>query len=91
MTNAVVALALETVGAGYSALIFCGSRDGCRRTAKLVSKAMPEGDEVKPGLLEERSKLVASLRSLMMLSLDEDLAGTVMRGVGFHRRSFFCR
>ncbi|KAL8809130.1 MAG: hypothetical protein Q9200_003695 [Gallowayella weberi] len=43
--NAVVALAVETASEGYGALVFCGSRQACQKTALLVSQAMPDGDK----------------------------------------------
>ena len=91
--NAVVALALETVHAGYGALVFCGSRAGCQTTASLIADAMPDprdlaGEEDQEGeeMLERRTEVLNELRGLMMLPLDETLERTVGRGVAFHRK-----
>ncbi|KAL8701061.1 MAG: hypothetical protein Q9224_000675 [Gallowayella concinna] len=81
--NAVVALAVETASEGYGALIFCGSRQACQKTALLVSQAMPD---VGKDILEQRQDIVHDLRSTLV-GLDEALEVTVPRGVAFHRKS----
>lgn len=83
LTNCVVSLALETVKAGYSALIFCSSRLACQATAALVSEAIPPLEEAKMAL-DERMEVLSQLRSLP-LDLDRDLEKIILRGVAFHR------
>ena len=41
MTNAVVALAVETAIGGHGAMVFCSSRAGAERMASLISDALP--------------------------------------------------
>lgn len=84
MTNSMVALAIETAGAGYGALVFCGSRQGCQIHAAIISEAMPMLPEVDPEELGKRLDLVADLRSLPT-GLDPVFEKTLPRGVGFHR------
>ena len=84
MSNAVVSLAVETVKAGYGALIFCNGRQGCQSTAQLVSEAMPSASETEEYVLDKRKDVISDLRSLAV-GLDETLGITVMRGVAFHR------
>ena len=84
LSNAVVSLAIETVRAGYGALIFCGGRQGCQSMAALVCEAMPSIEDVNDELLERREDVVSDLRSLA-IGLDDTLGITVMRGVAFHR------
>ncbi|KAL8802236.1 MAG: hypothetical protein Q9182_003956 [Xanthomendoza sp. 2 TL-2023] len=76
-----VALAVETASEGYGALVFCGSRQACQKTALLVSQAMPDGDK---DVLEKRQDVIHDLRSTFV-GLDEALEKTVPRGVAFHR------
>ncbi|PLN78089.1 DNA-directed DNA polymerase theta [Aspergillus taichungensis] len=83
MTNSMVALAIETADAGYGALVFCGSRQGCQIHAAIISQAMPMLPEVDPEELGKRLDLVADLRSLPT-GLDPVLEKTLPRGVGFH-------
>ncbi|KAL9030231.1 MAG: hypothetical protein Q9196_001625 [Gyalolechia fulgens] len=80
VTNAVVALAVETAREGYGALIFCGGRQACQVTAHLVSLAMPEREDE---MLEKRQDVINDLRSLPV-GLDEVLGKTIPRGVAFH-------
>ena len=84
VSNAVVALAIETAKAGYGALIFCRSRQRCQVTALLVSRAMPDDESVAQGVLEKRREIVSELRNLSV-ELDDELAQIVVRGVAFHR------
>lgn len=79
-----VALAIETADAGYGALVFCGSRQGCQIHAAIISEAMPMLPDVDPEELGKRLDLVADLRSLPT-GLDPVLEKTLPRGVGFHR------
>ncbi|RAK71612.1 DEAD/DEAH box helicase [Aspergillus fijiensis CBS 313.89] len=82
MTNATVALAIDTASAGYGALVFCGSRQACQIQAAIISEAMPAPGENTEDL-NKRLDLVAELRSLPS-GLDPALENTLVRGVGFH-------
>ena len=82
MVNAIVALACETVCAGYGALIFCGSRRICEITAALIARAIPR--IVDDDVLDRRKDVLSSLRSLSV-GLDETLEKTILSGVAFHR------
>jgi len=82
LSNAVVALALETAMAGYGALIFCRSRQRCQKTALLVGRTMPS--VVADDVLDKRKEIISELRNLS-IAIDEDLAQAVMKGVAFHR------
>lgn len=84
MTNAMVALAVDTAVTGYGALIFCGSRQGCQTNAVIISEAMPMEITADDDDLSRRLDLLAELRSLPC-GLDPVLEKTVVRGVGFHR------
>ncbi|KAI0432995.1 P-loop containing nucleoside triphosphate hydrolase protein [Xylaria sp. FL1042] len=81
--NAVVALANETVRSGYGVLIFCSSRQGCESDARIISRILPQANEVDPTILEKRSDLLGDLHSLPM-GLDPNLAETIPAGVAFH-------
>ncbi|KAI0508367.1 P-loop containing nucleoside triphosphate hydrolase protein [Xylaria bambusicola] len=81
--NAVVALTNETVRSGYGVLVFCGSRQGCESDARVISKVLPQPNEVDSTILEKRSDLLGDLRSLSM-GLDPNLAETIPAGVAFH-------
>ncbi|KAF7588638.1 hypothetical protein BBP40_005449 [Aspergillus hancockii] len=83
MTNAMVALSVDTATAGYGALIFCGSRQACQVHAAIISEAMPVPTVVDPEELSRRLDLLADLRSLPS-GLDPVLESTLVRGVGFH-------
>ncbi|KIW15181.1 hypothetical protein PV08_05226 [Exophiala spinifera] len=82
LTNAVVALAVETALDGHAALIFCNSRLGAEKTACLVSDAMPV-DCVDVTTLNKRQDLIASLQALPG-GFEASLIRTISRGVGFH-------
>ncbi|GES60324.1 DNA-directed DNA polymerase theta [Aspergillus terreus] len=82
-TNAMVALAVDTAVAGYGALVFCGSRQGCQIHASTISEAMPALSAVDPEELGKRLDLLAELRSLPS-GLDPVLETTLVKGVGFH-------
>ncbi|GJP94739.1 hypothetical protein CBS115989_938 [Aspergillus niger] len=82
MTNATVALAIDTAGAGHGALVFCGSRHMCQIQAVVMSEAMPAPAD-NTDELTKRLDLLAELRSLPS-GLDPVLEKTLVRGVGFH-------
>ncbi len=84
LSNAVVALAIETVRDGYGVLIFCGHRQGCQSTALLVSEAMPGKECNIDEVLDRRKDVLSDLRSLAV-GLDEILGKTIIKGVAFHR------
>ncbi|EAW08211.1 DEAD/DEAH box helicase [Aspergillus clavatus NRRL 1] len=83
MTNAMVALAVDTAIAGYGALVFCGSRQGCQISAAIISEAMPTVSEIDAEELSKRLDLLAELRSLPS-GLDPVLENITLKGVGFH-------
>lgn len=83
MTNSMVALAIDTASAGYGALVFCGSRQGCQIHASAISEAMPPLG-VESVELGKRLDLLADLRSLPS-GLDPVLETIIVKGVGFHR------
>ncbi|KAL4779295.1 hypothetical protein BJX76DRAFT_93935 [Aspergillus varians] len=83
MTNAMVAMSIDTVTAGYGALVFCGSRTACQVHAALISEAMPDQSTISVEDLNRRLDLLAELRSLPS-GLDPILETTLIRGVGFH-------
>ena len=82
--NAVVSLAIETVRAGYGALVFCGTRQGCQVDALLISEAMPPAGEINTEVLDRRKQVLTELRS-QPVGLDSTLEKTIPRGVAFHR------
>ncbi|KAK0746159.1 P-loop containing nucleoside triphosphate hydrolase protein [Schizothecium vesticola] len=81
--NAVVALANETVRAGYGALIFSSSRAGCEADAVLISRVIPAFHEADPVTQEKRAELLSDLRS-SGTGLDPKLEQTIPSGVAFH-------
>ncbi|KAJ2975226.1 hypothetical protein NUW58_g8416 [Xylaria curta] len=81
--NAVIALANETARSGYGVLVFCSSRQGCESDARLISRVVPQGNELDPAILEKRLDLLGDLRSLAT-GLDPILAETIPAGVAFH-------
>ncbi|KAL4982353.1 hypothetical protein BDW68DRAFT_170963 [Aspergillus falconensis] len=83
MSNAMVAMAIDTVTAGYGALVFCGSRVACQVHAVLISEAMPDPAALGAEDLGKRLDLLAELRSLPS-GLDPALETTLIKGVGFH-------
>jgi DNA polymerase theta len=85
--NAVVALANETVRAGYGVLVFSSSRAGCESDAVLISRVLPAFEEADPSIQEKRSDLLGDLRSLST-GLDPKLEQTIPFGVAFHRKDF---
>ena len=85
VTNVVVSLAIETARSGYGALIFCSNRRGCETLAMLISRAMPHGNDVAEGIMEQRRDVLSELRSLP-IGIEETLGKTVTKGVAFHRK-----
>ncbi|SLM40041.1 dna-directed dna polymerase [Lasallia pustulata] len=83
MTNAVISLALETVEAGYAALVFCSGRQGCQATALMISEAMPCREGFADDILHRRKEVLSNLRSLSV-GLDDTLEKTIIQGVAFH-------
>lgn len=83
MTNAMVALAIDTAAAGYGALVFCGSRQACQIHAAVISEAMPTA-QIDSDELRKRLDVLAELRSLPS-GLDPVLESIIGKGVGFHR------
>jgi replicative superfamily II helicase len=63
MTNAVVALAVETAMARHGALLFCCSRSGTERMPATISDDSPT-EHLSPEDLDRRHDLLASLRAL---------------------------
>lgn len=84
--NAVVALANETVRAGYGVLVFASSRAGCESDALLISRVLPTFAEAHPWVQEKRLDLLGDLRNLST-GLDPKLEQTIPFGVAFHRRN----
>jgi DNA polymerase theta len=87
IVNAMVSLATETARAGYGALVFASSRSGCEVDAKIISKAMPDPDELDPEIRFHRLELLSDLRSLST-GIDPGLEQTIPYGVVFHRMVF---
>lgn len=81
--NAVVALASETVRAGYGVLVFASSRAGCESDALIISRVMPPLHEWDTDIQEKRTDLLGDLRSLPG-GLDPILEQTITSGVAFH-------
>ncbi|KAI9734226.1 MAG: hypothetical protein M1834_002328 [Cirrosporium novae-zelandiae] len=82
VTNAVVALAVETALSGYGALLFCSGRQICQNISELVARAMPD-EQMSQEILDHRRDVISDLRSLPV-GLDVVLQKTVMNGVAFH-------
>ncbi|KAL4925183.1 DEAD/DEAH box helicase [Aspergillus undulatus] len=83
MTNAMVAIAIDTAIAGYGALVFCGSRIACQVQAALISEAMPDPSILSAEDVNRRLDLLADLRSTPS-GLDPALETIIIKGVGFH-------
>lgn len=83
LTNAVVALAVETAISNHGALVFCGGRQSSQNMAALIAEAMPM-DHVLRELLDRRKDVMCELQSLPV-GLDETLGKTLITGVAFHR------
>lgn len=81
--NAVIALANETARSGYGVLIFCSSRQGCESDARIISRVLPQANELDSYTFERRLNLIGDLRSLST-ELDPNLAETIPAGVAFH-------
>ncbi|KAH6619643.1 hypothetical protein B0J18DRAFT_482223 [Chaetomium sp. MPI-SDFR-AT-0129] len=73
LRNAVVALANETVRAGYGVLVFSSSRAGCEADALLISRVLPAWAELEEETRERRLDLLGELRSLVATGLDPRL------------------
>jgi hypothetical protein len=84
--NAVVALTYETVRSGYGVLVFCSSRSGCESDARIISRVLPDAEELGDETVRKRADLLLDLKSLPS-GLDPVLAETVPYGVAFHRKS----
>lgn len=84
VTNAMVALAVDTAAAGYGALVFCGSREACQIHAAMISEALPVPPCIGSDEVSKRLDLLADLRSLPS-GLDPLLEKIAVKGVGFHR------
>lgn len=82
ISNAVVALAVETALTGHGVLVFCSSRLGSERTAALISDAMSV-NHLDQEILGQRQDLLASLRALPG-GFEATLSKTIPCGVGFH-------
>ncbi|EXJ86604.1 DNA polymerase theta subunit [Capronia epimyces CBS 606.96] len=82
MTNAVVALAVETALMGHGALVFCSSRLGAERMASLISDTLPING-LDQQTSDRRQDLLASLRALPG-GFEATFSKTVLCGVGFH-------
>jgi replicative superfamily II helicase len=83
VTNAALALAIETAEAGYGALMFCCSRQACQTNAALISDAMPDIEFLDPSVLDRRKDVIADLQSLPA-GIDPVFQRTIIKGVAFH-------
>jgi hypothetical protein len=81
VTNAAVALAIETTSSGYSILVFCSSRQGSQATAILISDAM-QTEQISADILDKRSDLIASLQSLPG-GFESSFSKIILCGVAF--------
>ena len=82
VTNAVVALAIETMLAGYGALIFCSSRSKVQNMAQLISQTVAT-DSISPTVLAERQNVLAALQAAAD-GFEDTFNATILCGVGFH-------
>ncbi|KKY18403.1 putative dna-directed dna polymerase theta [Phaeomoniella chlamydospora] len=82
MTNAVVALAIETLNAGYGVLVFCSSRQGSQAMAQMIAKAVPT-EGITNQMLDARLEFLAALQALPG-GFESALKETVVKGVAFH-------
>ncbi|KAK6065809.1 DEAD/DEAH box helicase [Seiridium cupressi] len=62
--NSVIALTNETARLGFGVLIFCSSRPGCESDARIVSRVLPNAEEIDNATAEQRADLLGDLRSL---------------------------
>ena len=85
VVNAVVALSVETIRAGYGALVFCGSRRGCEVTAGTISEAAPTPEELGQDVREARLEVLNELRS-SSVGLEPTLEKAIVAGVAYHRQ-----
>ncbi|KAI9885208.1 MAG: hypothetical protein M1823_003011 [Watsoniomyces obsoletus] len=86
LPNAVLALTLETVEAGYGALVFCGSRKACELNAVMISEAMPLDAQSDSALQAAKREVLNELRDTSV-GLDSMLEKAILGGVAFHRES----
>src|SRR4051812_28316892 len=63
VTNAVVALAIETTSSAYGVLVYCSSRQGSQLTVILINGAMPI-KQISAGILDKGSDLIPLLQAL---------------------------
>lgn len=82
--NAVVSLTHETAMNGYGVLVFAGSRGMCETDARIISRVMPQLDELDETIRAKRLEILDELRSLST-GLDHVLEETILFGVAFHR------
>ena len=82
LTNAVVALAVETAEQGYGALVFCNSRASSQAIACLIARALRHNSS-NADVLERRVDVLASLQALPG-GFETCLSDTIPSGVGFH-------
>ena len=82
VTNAVVALAVETAEQGYGALVFCSSRASSQAIACLIAKTLRHVS-TPAEVIERRIDALASLQALSG-GFEPSLSDTVPSGVGFH-------
>lgn len=82
VTNAVVALAAETVEQGYGALVFCSSRALSQTIARLVAETLFHL-VIPPDIIERRIDVLASLQALPG-GFESCLLETIPQGVGVH-------
>ncbi|KAM0819610.1 putative P-loop containing nucleoside triphosphate hydrolase protein [Seiridium cardinale] len=62
--NSVIALTNETARLGFGVLIFCSSRPGCESDARIVSRVLPNAEDIDDATAEKRADLLGDLRSL---------------------------
>lgn len=82
VTNAVVALAVETANANFGALVFCSSRQICQSLSRLIADCLPVA-ETGTNVAVERQTVLASLQALPD-GFESALLQSVPAGVGFH-------
>ena len=86
VANAMVALTMETVRAGYGTLVFCGSRKACELNAALISQAAMAEIGQDSNTYDRRREVLSDLRNTSV-GLDSTLERTIVGGVAFHRES----
>ncbi|RPB20263.1 P-loop containing nucleoside triphosphate hydrolase protein [Terfezia boudieri ATCC MYA-4762] len=78
--NAIISLAYGCVVEGYSALVFCPTRDMTERITKLLGQFMPPADE---DVVEQRREVIRDLAA-SITGLDRILGKSILLGVAFH-------